>query len=439
MSTLYLAHFGLAEAPFAITPNPQFFYAGASRGELLRALRCAVASEEGIIVVTGEVGSGKTMLCRMLLAELPAGIDAVYLANPAFARDEIVGAIARDLGLDAAAAPGAPTALERLQGALIERHEAGRRVVLFIDEAHAMSAEALEEVRRLSNLETSRHKLLNIVLFGQPELDELLAQPRLRQLRERVVQRLQLPPLPAGQVADYVECRLRAAGYRGAALFAPPALRRLRRRSQGLTRRINLLADKALLACYARGGCRVERADVRRAELDLAFARPRLPRLLAAAALALAPAVLAGAWLLARPLLSSAATAPHAASAQPVAPVEPDSASAREEDALAEALRAAQRWPRTPGTYAVRLMTLREPDAVWLAHRLAALRATLARDGAQLGAVTGAERPDRTIVYLGPFADAEAAERARQTLPEELQSHRPVIARWPDVAGRTNR
>jgi MSHA biogenesis protein MshM len=351
MSTLYLAHFGLAEAPFAITPNPQFFYAGASRGELLRALRCAVASEEGIIVVTGEVGSGKTMLCRMLLAELPAGIDAVYLANPAFARDEIVGAIARDLGLDAAAAPGAPTALERLQGALIERHEAGRRVVLFIDEAHAMSAEALEEVRRLSNLETSRHKLLNIVLFGQPELDELLAQPRLRQLRERVVQRLQLPPLPAGQVADYVECRLRAAGYRGAALFAPPALRRLRRRSQGLTRRINLLADKALLACYARGGCRVERADVRRAELDLAFARPRLPRLLAAAALALAPAVLAGAWLLARPLLSSAATVPHAASAQP------DSASAREEDALAEALRLAERLRRI---VAAQPLTLRD-------------------------------------------------------------------------------
>jgi MSHA biogenesis protein MshM len=433
MSTLYLAHFGLAEAPFAITPNPQFFYAGASRGELLRALRCAVASEEGIIVVTGEVGSGKTMLCRMLLAELPAGIDAVYLANPAFARDEIVGAIARDLGLDAAAAPGAPTALERLQGALIERHEAGRRVVLFIDEAHAMSAEALEEVRRLSNLETSRHKLLNIVLFGQPELDELLAQPRLRQLRERVVQRLQLPPLPAGQVADYVECRLRAAGYRGAALFAPPALRRLRRRSQGLTRRINLLADKALLACYARGGCRVERADVRRAELDLAFARPRLPRLLAAAALALAPAVLAGAWLLARPLLSSAATAPLAASAQP------DSASAREEDALAEALRAAQRWPRTPGTYAVRLMTLREPDAARLAGRLADLRATLAGDAAQLGAVTDAERPDRTIVYLGPFADAAAAERARQALPEELQSHRPHVARWPDATGRTHR
>ncbi len=439
MSTLYLAHFGLTEAPFAITPNPQFFYAGASRGELLRALRCAVASEEGIIVVTGEVGSGKTMLCRMLLAELPDGIDAVYLANPAFARDEIVGAIARDLGLDPTAAPGAPTALERLQSALIERHEAGRRVVLFIDEAHAMSADALEEVRRLSNLETSRHKLLNIVLFGQPELDELLAQPRLRQLRERVVQRLRLPPLPSAQVADYVECRLRAAGYRGAALFAPPALRRLRRRSQGLTRRINLLADKALLACYARGACRVECADVRRAERELAFAQPRLPRLLAAAALALVPALLAGAWLLARPLLSSAATAPQATHAQPTAPTLASSASAQQGDALAEALRAAQRWPQAPGTHAVRLMTLREPDAERLAERLAALRATLANDAAQIGAVTNAARPHLYVVYLGPFADAAAAERARQALPEEVQSHRPLVARWPEASGRTNR
>jgi len=274
MSTLYLHHFGLADAPFAITPNPQFFFAGGSRGELLRALRCAVTSEEGIIVVTGEVGSGKTMLCRMLLADLPTGVDAIYLANPAFARDEIVSAIARDLGVDTAPQPGGPTVIEALQTELVSRHASGRRVVLFIDEAHAMGADALEEVRRLSNVETSRHKLLNIVLFGQPELDELLAQPRLRQLRERVVQRLFLPPLPREQIPDYLNCRLRAAGWRGAALFDRRALRRLQRRSCGLTRRINLLADKALLACFARGGRRVLVADVRRAERELALTGP---------------------------------------------------------------------------------------------------------------------------------------------------------------------
>lgn len=286
MSTLYLQHFGLADAPFAITPDPQFFFAGGLRGELLRAVRCAVTSEEGIIVVSGEVGSGKTMLCRMLLADLPADVDAVYLANPAFARDEIVSAIARDLGVDTASAPGAPTVLEALQSELVARHAAGRRVVLFIDEAHAMGADALEEVRRLSNIETSRHKLLNIVLFGQPELDALLAQPGLRQLRERVVQRFVLPPLPRDQVADYLACRLRAAGWRGATLFDRRALRRLQRRSRGLTRRINLLADKALLACFARGGDHVRAADVCRAERELALAAPR-PRWVTWAATAL--------------------------------------------------------------------------------------------------------------------------------------------------------
>lgn len=435
MSTLYLAHFGLTEAPFSITPNPQFFYAGAGRGELLRALRCAVASEEGIIVVTGEVGSGKTMLCRMVLADLPPEIDAVYLANPAFSRDEIVGAIARDLGLEPATAPGAPTALERLQGALIERHSAGRRVVLVIDEAHAMSAEALEEVRRLSNVETARHKLLTIVLFGQPELDDMLAQPRLRQLNERVVQRFRLPPLPAAQVADYIDCRLRAAGHRGAALFAPPALRRLRRRSQGLTRRINLLADKALLACFARGGSRVERVDVRRAESELRFAPPRLPRLLAAAALALAPAVVGGAWLLARPPLSAAAVASPAAA--PAAASTPSIDPAAQDDAVADALRAVQGWPDAP--YVVRLMTLDEPDAARLRERLSALRRALAGDAAQIGLVADDRRPHRQVVYLGPYADAAAAERARRALPADLQPHRPLVLRWPDATGRTNR
>ncbi len=292
MSTLYLRHFGLAEAPFAITPNPHFFFAGGARGELLRALRCAITSEEGIIVVTGEVGSGKTMLCRMLLSDLPEGIDAIYLANPAFARDEIVSAIARDLGVNTVPQPGGPTVIEALQAELVVRHAGGRRVVLFVDEAHAMGADALEEVRRLSNVETSRHKLLNIVLFGQPELDALLAQPQLRQLRERVVQRFVLPPLPGDQVADYLNFRLRAAGWRGPALFDRRALNRLQRRSCGLTRRINLLADKALLACFARGDSRVEVADVRLAERELALCLPRRRSYVQQASVGLATAAL---------------------------------------------------------------------------------------------------------------------------------------------------
>lgn len=267
MSTLYLAHFGLTEAPFAITPNPQFFYAGAQRGALARALGHALRDEEGVIVLTGEVGSGKTMLCRMLLAECAEDLQHVYLANPAFGKHEIVAAIARDLGLTAE--DDAPTTLERLQRALIERHAAGKRVVVIIDEAHVMSLDVLDEVRRLTNIETARHKLLAVVLCGQPELAALLERAELRPLRDRVVQRFALPPLPRADVAEYVQCRLRAAGYRGGPLFEPAALRRIERASRGLVRRINLLADKALLACFARGGLIVGRADVDRALCEI--------------------------------------------------------------------------------------------------------------------------------------------------------------------------
>lgn len=267
MSTLYLKHFGLIEAPFTITPNPQFFYAGAQRGALARALAHALRDEDGIVVLTGEVGSGKTMLCRMLLAESAPDLQFVYLANPAFSGREIVAAIARDLGV--AAEDDALTTLERLQRALIERHAANRRVVVIIDEAHTMSPEALDEVRRLTNIETAHRKLLGIVLCGQPELDALLARPELRPLRDRIAQRFELPPLPRADVPEYLRCRMYAAGYRGGLPFEPSALRRLQSASRGLVRRINLLADRALLACFARGGLRVCRADVMRAQREI--------------------------------------------------------------------------------------------------------------------------------------------------------------------------
>lgn len=318
MSTLYLEHFGLAEAPFSITPNPQYFYAGGARGQLLRALRYAVCSEEGVIVVTGEVGTGKTMLARMLLADLPADVDAVYLANPAFDRDEIVSAIARDLGL---ARPVEGTMLEQLQRELVARHAAGRRVVLLIDEAHTMDAAALDEVRRLSNVETAQHKLVGIVLFGQPELDALLARPDLRQLRDRVVQRFSLPPLPRGCVPEYLHRRLCAAGYRGPMPFARAALWRIQRASGGRSRRINLIADKALLACFARAGTRVSGADVSRALRDLEA--PRMSRMaLRAAATAAGVGVLLGAATLlatrlAAPAANLAADAPAPAAGAP--------------------------------------------------------------------------------------------------------------------------
>ena len=247
---MYFEYFGLNEAPFRITPHTDFFFAGANRGATLEALVYAILHDQGIVRVTGEVGSGKTMLCRMLAQSLPGHVDTIYLANPLLTRDEIVHALADELQLKLDAQhPGA--LLGALQAHLIERHAAGRHVVALIDEAHAMPPETLEQIRLLSNLETSRDKLLQIVLFGQPELDQMLARPDMRQLRDRITHSFRLEPLVRSDVAEYVDFRMRAAGYRGPTVFSSSAIRLLARASQGLTRRINILADKALLAAYA--------------------------------------------------------------------------------------------------------------------------------------------------------------------------------------------
>lgn len=263
MSSLYLDHFRLSEAPFGITPNGKFFFEGQARGAILEALHHAVLDDDGIITVVGEVGSGKTMLCRMLADRLPRGqVDLVYLANPSFGPREILHSMVADWGLKVPA--GQPLVLS-IQAALLERHAQGRRAVVLIDEAQAMPPESLEEVKLLSNLETAQRKLLQIVLFGQPELDELLAQPRLRQVRDRVVHRFELQPLNPSEAAAYIDHRLRRAGWQGGALFEPRALHQLVEASGGRIRAIHLLADKALLAAFAQGERQVGRSHVQMA------------------------------------------------------------------------------------------------------------------------------------------------------------------------------
>ena len=268
--SLYLEHFGLREPPFRITPHTDFFFSGANRGPTLDALIYAITQDEGIVKVTGEVGSGKTMLCRMLLERLPANVETLYLANPSLSRQEILGAIADELGIptDGKATHSLTRAL---QDALIERYGAGKRVVMLIDEAHAMPAESLEEIRLLSNLESKATKLLQIALFAQPELDERLAANDMRQLRERITQHFNLAPLKQDDVASYIEFRLRAAGYHGPNPFTDAAVKQIADVSEGLSRRINILADKALLAAYSSGSHRVDSAEVRTASQDARF------------------------------------------------------------------------------------------------------------------------------------------------------------------------
>ena len=266
---MYLTHFGLNEAPFRITPHTEFFFSGANRGATLEALLYAITHDEGIVKVTGEVGSGKTMLCRVLVERLPKSVETIYLANPSLSRDEILHVLAADLQIESRG-ERVTIMLRALQERLIKLYAAGRRVVVLIDEAHAMPIETLEEVRLLSNLESNRHKLLQIVLFGQPELDEHLAAPNMRQLKERITHSFRLEPLVRSDVVSYIDFRMRAAGYRGPNVFAPAALKMIARISEGLTRRINILSDKSLLAAFADSthqvGAKHARAAVRDSE-----------------------------------------------------------------------------------------------------------------------------------------------------------------------------
>jgi len=264
---MYLDHFGLDEPPFRITPHTDFFFDGADRGTTLEGLLYAIQYDEGIVKVSGEVGSGKTMLCRVLMERLPENVETIYLANPSFTRDEILRAIADDLKLETSG-DSARVLTRDLQAHLIESHARGRRVVILIDEAHAMPEDSLEQVRLLSNLETSRHKLLQIVLFGQPELDQMLAATSLRQLRDRITHSFRMRPLTQEEVSRYVTFRLRAAGYRGPDLFTPKAIALLTRASDGLTRRINILADKALLSAFSLDTHAVDERHVQRAIAD---------------------------------------------------------------------------------------------------------------------------------------------------------------------------
>jgi type II secretory pathway predicted ATPase ExeA len=248
---LYYPHFGLKEPPFKITPNTDFFFSGGNRGAILDALVYAITNGEGIIKVVGEVGSGKTMLCRMLQTILPERIESIYLANPSVAPEDVLHAIAFELQLKLPKNADRLKVMQALQAYLLARYAEGRQVVIFVEEAQGMPLATLEEIRLLSNLETKQDKLLQIVLFGQPELDDNLNQEHIRQLRERITHRFNLGPLQTRDVGEYLIFRLRAAGYHGPHLFTESAIKKLSKASEGLVRRINILADKALLSAFA--------------------------------------------------------------------------------------------------------------------------------------------------------------------------------------------
>ena len=207
---MYYQFFGLSHAPFKITPDTDVFFEGGNRGAILEALIYAISHGEGIIKVTGEVGSGKTMLCRVVQTRLPANVESVYLANPSVSPEEILHAIAFEMRLQLPRDASRLEVMHALNAYLLERHTQQRQVVIFVEESQGLPISTLEEIRLLSNLETQHHKLLQIVLFGQPELDDNLRQQSIRQLRERITHSFTLLPLDLGDTRAYLKYRLQA-------------------------------------------------------------------------------------------------------------------------------------------------------------------------------------------------------------------------------------
>jgi type II secretory pathway predicted ATPase ExeA len=465
---MYYSHFGLNQAPFKITPNTEFFFSGGNRGPILEALIYAISHGEGIIKVSGEVGSGKTMLCHMLPKRLPPHVETVYVANPSVSPEEILHAIAFELQLAVERDASRLEVMQALHDFLLKRYAEGRRVVVFVEESQSMPLATLEEIRLLSNLETKNDKLLQIVLFGQPELDDSLRQPQIRPLRERITHSFRLEPLAPGEIREYLMFRMRAAGYRGPELFSSPVVAAIARASLGLTRRVNLIADKALLAAFSENTHTLRPRHVEAAVRDSEFSQHPLrrvePRYLWGAALVAAGAALGiGVYALFQHVAERPAAATHAArgasdavaagvasppagspamtgSAAPpapqpgvvVAPAPAAPARPREQPAatppdLVEArITATRKWlanePRS--TYSIQLFGTH--DAELLRTHLKDLAKSIEMNKIFVYRTLAKQKPSLTVLY-GSFGDRRAAQEALDQLPESLKANQPIL------------
>jgi len=457
---MYYSFFGLTQPPFRITPDSDFFFEGANRGAVLEALIYAITQGEGIVKVVGEVGSGKTMLCRVLQARLPKHVESVYLGNPSVSAEEILHAIAFELGLPVTREASRLEVMHALNEFLLGRHAEGRQVVVFVEESQSMPIPTLEEIRLLSNLETKQHKLLQIVLFGQPELDVNLARPEIRQLRDRITHSFSLGPLRVEDVHKYLSFRLRAAGYRGPELFTPELARQIAKLSDGLTRRVNILADKVLLAAFADGTHTVRKKHVTAAASDSEFAGSYGARWRAVAIGVMALALVAGAawWAFksdtpaSRPVQQAQpsvtptpapipAPAPAAqtlasAPAEPTATPQPQPTASPQDpiDARADALSdpletrlsATEGWLKTAPGDILSIQVLGSNDLTLLRAYLEKLRRSVEIDKVFVYRTQTNNGPSVTMLY-GTFGSRAEALQALDALPAELRANRPYI------------
>lgn len=265
---MYKTHFGLNTQPFGLTPDTQFFYELPSHIEALNVLLIALHNGEGFIKITGDVGTGKTMLCRKLLNELPQPFETAYIPNPHLPPVGLLMAIADEMSIEYSRHIGQNGLMKLINEFLINSAVNEKKPVLIIDEAQSMSIETLEALRLITNLETEKQKLLQIVLFGQSELDDQLRNKAIRQLRQRITFSYTLKPLTQKNVADYIQHRLRIAGLGNLNIFSKSAIKAMHHYSRGIPRLINILANKAMLSAYGKGHSSIGVKDVYLSALD---------------------------------------------------------------------------------------------------------------------------------------------------------------------------
>lgn len=459
---MYYEHFGLKEPPFKITPNTEIFFTGGNRGAVLDAITYAILNGEGIIKVVGEVGSGKTMLCRMLQTMLPAHVESIYLANPSVAPEDVLHAIAFELQLKLPKNADRLKVMQALQKHLLKRHAAGKQVIIFVEEAQGMPLATLEEIRLLSNLETNHDKLLQIVLFGQPELDENLNEVHIRQLRERITHSFNLQPLQAKEIGEYLIFRLRAAGYFGPHLFTPAAIKKLSNAAQGLVRRVNILADKSLLAAFADSVYQVTPKHVQAAIADSEFGleksraatrKRKLFMWVAILGLGLLVGYFAGDWyqkqstvvksaavkspvvkaaVMSKSELKAKQDLPEIA-AEVVSEVEPRNAAAQllpetavQEDILSRRIKATLAWLENQPASTVSIQLMGSGNDIQLKNDLERLSQQLAVDNVYVYRTRVNGLPFVNVLY-GSFKDRIEAVQALKRLPASILKNKPQL------------
>ncbi|MDO6426291.1 AAA family ATPase [Thalassotalea sp. 1_MG-2023] len=265
---MYLYHFGLRELPFTLTPNTNFYLGIAPHFEAFEVLLTALKTGEGFIKVIGEVGTGKTLLCRKLLNEIPEHFVTAYIPNPYLQPDELRRAVAVELGVKQAQRMSVQLLTQRIQERLLTLHSQGHSVVLILDEAQALPADSLEALRLFTNLETETRKLLQVVLFAQPELDQRLNETRFRQLKQRITFSYGLRAMTGEEVAQYIDHRMHIAGYKGAQLFDKNLCQQIAKVTEGIPRLVNILCHKMLMLSYGQGTYQLTKAHLKIAVKD---------------------------------------------------------------------------------------------------------------------------------------------------------------------------